>query len=189
VGISVKRLLLCLAALACTKSVQVKTDEHVQEQDHKQTSADTQTTETVQSGPETITTTVEEFEAPEQQTPSVAPPTAPSVSGAGAATVARFRGSDSGAINMPPVPILVKRTITVDQRGTLIATTATNAKEAVSEDLGLDMTNHTKTATKTRYGPSFFVWIALAAGVVAAGWAAYKFTPWGRAVAVFVKAI
>lgn len=164
----------------CTFSKEKKEDEHLAVQEHATQKLDEQSTETKQSGPETITTTTEEYEDADEP--------------------GDVRGGDLdgglpvGPVHQPghqvdaPRPIgrvLVKRTVTVDQRGPVVDTKTVQAQETGCEDVGLDLTRHTETKTKDAPALAGYLWMALAAAVVAGGaWAAWKFSLPGKLLAL-----
>lgn len=165
---------LAATLCACTFTRDKKADEHLALQEHQEHQAAVHETETVQTGSETITTTIEEYEAEE-------PPQVP----AGPQAAAAQEGSQHPDGRPAPVrPLLVKRTVTVDQRSPVIATKAREVLETGAEDVGLDMTRHTEDDAKTSPALAGYLWMVLAAAVVAgAAWAAWKFSLPGKILA------
>lgn len=158
-----------LALCACTFTRDKKDDEHLTVQEHATVRAEQAQTETKTEGPETITTTVEEW---------AEEPAAALDAGAAAPVV---RPSASAA-----APRILRRTTTVDQRGPVTDVKRESASEMGSEDIGLDMTKHTEEKSSTSYWPPWWLLAGGVLGVAAAGWAAYRFTPWGRALAALL---
>lgn len=180
-----RRLFLLLAiCYACSFSKEKKDDEHMVAQEHATQKLDEHETETKQTGPETITTTVEEYEMP--QGSPLAGDTAPNrvlpISGLADARPTMF---PADARKMPPAAVMVKRTVIVDQRGPVVATKTREAEETGAEDVGLDMTRHTEMASKTSPALAGWLWMALAAAaVVGGGWLAWKFSLPGKLLAL-----
>lgn len=175
--------LLTIGLCACTFTRDKKDDEHLAVHEHQEQKLDRQSNEVKQSGPETITTTVEEYEvesagiepalpanvAPEMDQPGIGP----------SASTKPPRNQATAA------HVLVKRTVTVDQRGPVVDTKTVQAQETGCEDLGLDMTRHTETTSKTSPALAGYLWMALAAAAVAgAGWLAWKFSLPGKLLAL-----
>lgn len=126
---------------------------------------------TVQRGPETITTTVEEF-AP---LPSVEASDIPRADTARGATPMGLQPPPTARVDMlPRAPILVKRTIIVDQRGPASTTIAAEAKGASTAAIAAEAEAHDKLRTSTSVGPSPLAWALIALALAGAGLAAWK---------------
>lgn len=175
-------LLVAALLVNCTRTVEVKAETHETASLVEKQLSKEKVVETVQVGPETITTTVEEFEiAPPlllssgQHLPSFDGPeqSAGPVSARGAAPI------------MPPAPILVKRTITVDQRGPSIDTKASEATASSSATQAIKLDSKTETTTKTRYGPPLWLLALLAAALALVVWLVWRFSLFGRIAAFF----
>lgn len=170
----------------CTRTVEVKAETHETASLVEQQLSKEKVVETVQVGPETITTTVEEYEPCEptecDASPDGGAPAAiPTLNGGIAPT--RSAAAVRGA---PHAPILLKRTVTVDQRGPSIDTKATEATASSSATQAIKLDSKTETTTKTRYGPALWLLALLAAALALVGWLAFKFSLFGR-IAAFLK--
>lgn len=173
-------ILLTIGLCGCTFSKEKKEDEHLALQEHATRKGEQQATETVRTGPETITTTTEEYEDTNEppQVPA-APPDGGLPLWCCSSTVDQMRAL------RPIGRVLVKRTVTVDQRGPVVAIKASSATESGCEDVGLDLTKHTEDDSNTSPALAGYLWMALAvAAVVGAGWLAWKFSLPGKIMAV-----
>jgi hypothetical protein len=156
-------LCLALALAACARTSQVKSEASVHET----------TQETVQTGPETITTTVEEYAAPEEVAGRSVTPGSVAVlpSGEPSASLSEApRQTPQPHASLPPHGPLVKRTVTVDERGPVTAT-----RGSVTDLHGYEDSESSSTpqlpAVKCGFGGSVWAVVALLllllAGVVA----------------------
>lgn len=176
-----KRLFLLLAiCCACTFTRDKKDDEHLAVQEHAAQKLDEHETETKQTGPETITTTTEEYEDADE------PVLVRSGDAGGGLPVGPVLQSGHQVDAPRPIGrVLVKRTVTIDQRGPVVATKTREAEETGAEDVGLDMTRHTETTSETSPALAGWLWMALAAAaVVGGGWLAWKFSLPGKLLAL-----
>lgn len=148
------------ALCGCTRTTEVKTEAHEELQQVTQQRESQVVTQTVQTGPETITTTTEEYEA--------------------VPVVAQDEVPGTPKPRPPSVPVLVKRIVTVDQRGPVLAETHSVAKEAAQTVTSKKADAKTDTTRTTRYGPPW--WLLAVGGVVlaAAGYAVWRFSLFGR---------
>lgn len=172
---------LALALLcACTFSKEKKEDEHLTVQEHATEQRDRQATEVKQIGPETITTTTEEYEDADE------PGDVRSGDPDGGLPVGPVRQSGHQVDAPRPIGrVLIKRTVVVDRRGPVVDTKTTQAEETGCEDVGLDLTRHVETTSKTSPALAGYLWMALAAAaVVGAGWLAWKFSLPGKLLAL-----
>lgn len=175
----------CLSICACTHTSQIKAESHRSLEKHSEKQAEEKTVETVRTGPETITVTVEEYEvAPGPSVPTES--AAAHVSTRNQAAAARpAAGAESAAAPL----ILVKRTVTVDQRGPVLDVKRADDTQAVKE--ASTETLDAKTATKTKTAPALAGWlyVALAVGaLVVVGGTAWRLTPWSRVIGA-IKAL
>lgn len=172
-------LLLSLWFCGCTFSKEKKEDEHLAVQEHAAQKLDEHETETRQTGPETITTTIEEYEDAD---PGMGLGADGGVAGSGAslgAPVVDDRAAPSAVA--AGASRFIRRTVIVDQRGPIIETKARETQETGSEDVGLDMTRHLDTESKTSPALAGYLWmLAAVAAVVGIGWAAWKFSLPGK---------
>jgi hypothetical protein len=106
--------------------------------------------QTVQTGPETITTTVEEFE------------TGGLPAGDGAAPKSA-KPLTQQPPTLPHAPVLVKRTVTVDQRAPAVAETHIEANGSLEEKSGLKKEDKAAPAAGCMLGLGFWGAIAIAA--------------------------
>lgn len=177
-----------LLLASCTFSRDKREDSSLREREHATVRAEQAQTETRTEGPETITTTIEEYEdgAPQEASPQGA---------AGRLHVQMVEapqqgsGNEQASAQHPPQAStgrIVRRTVTVDQRGPVTDVKRESASETGSEDIGLDMTKHTEEKSSTSYWPPWWLLAGGVLGVAGAGWAAYRFTPWGRALAALL---
>lgn len=155
---------ICLVPLlcCCTRTKEVHEQENVEQQATVQTATEKQFDETLQRGPETITTTTEEYED--------ADPSA----------VVRGGESDGGFAAVPvlPVhsqqlvgvaqPVLIKRTVVVDQRGAVTDTKTAEAKGASTAAFAATDDKKIDEKTVTKSGPSFLFFLALGSGLTIA---------------------
>jgi cobalamin biosynthesis Mg chelatase CobN len=135
-------LCLALGLAACAHRSEVRTEASVHET----------TQETVQTGPETITTTVEEFVvAPE---PSMS---ADQANHAGRSPIASKEPQPPGTTQVEAIRSthLVKRTVTVDERGPVTAT-STDTKQAATKTEASNSSTPQLPAVKCGFGGS--VW-------------------------------
>lgn len=175
-----KRLALLLVLCACSFSKEKQDDEHLAVQEHAAQKLDEHETSTMQAGPETITTTTEEYEDVDE---SVLVRSGDAGGGLPVGPVHQF-GHQVDAPR-PIGRVLIKRTVVVDQRGPVVETKTREAEETGAEDVGLDMTRHTEMASKTSPALAGWLWMALAAAaVVGAGWLAWKFSLPGKLLAL-----
>lgn len=154
-------LAIFASCVGCTRTTEAKVDEHLALREHQAHQAVEHETETVQTGPETITTTIEEYD---DDDPGSDSSTDGGVAGGGDA-----RRAPDVARRAAVAPRLVKRTVTVDQRGPVVAIKAREAQETSSEDVGLDMTYKGSTTTKTSYWPPWWVFAGGAVLLVLVG--------------------
>lgn len=145
----------------------------------------------MQQGPETITTTVEEFAAPASLSApgfdgalSLAPPPSNASQLGIGLHVGGSKPSATATDSLPSAPILVKRTVTVDQRGPITDTKAENAKAASGGKRNEQEEADTDETTKTRAGPSPFFWLGIGSGLVLAVGLALKFNLFGKLLAL-----
>lgn len=172
-------LALTLAVLflcaGCTRTTETRAEQHIAVQETQATKASEKTTEVVQTGPETITTTTEEFEEP----PSPVP--------AGPLAAAEQNGSQHpDGRPAPGRPFLVKRTVIVDHRDPITDTKTETARQASTE--ATTATLEAKTSKDTKTAPSLAGWLWLlliGAGVLAVAGLAWKFSLPGRLMALF----
>lgn len=176
-------LAIFASCVGCTRTTEARIDEHLALQEHAAQKLDEHETETRQTGPETITTTTEEYEDGDL---GIDPGAAGGVAGSDAAIGVPVV---AGRPASPVAPRLVRRTVVVDQRGPIVDTKAREVQETGSEDVGLDMTYEGSTTTKTSYWPPWWVFVGGTAVLALASWAAYKFTPLGKLVAMVRAAI
>lgn len=173
-------VLLTLGLCGCTFSKEKKEDEHLAVQEHATQKADVRETETKQTGPETITTTIEEYDDGDS---GVGPGADGGVTWSGVTLGAPVVAGREAA---PPVgPRHYKKTTIVDQRGAVTDTKAREAEEIGTEDVGLDMTYHGETKTKDAPALAGWLWIAVAVAAVAGlGGAAWKFSLPGKVLSL-----
>lgn len=156
-----KRLALMLALASCTRTVETRSESAVQATVAVEERASSTLDEVVQTGPETITTTTEEWETPPlslnsgQHLPSFDGPeqSAGPVSARGATPI------------LPPQAHLVKRTVTIDQRGPILDAKRQTSTEASSATQTVKSEEKAATVTKTSYWPPWWLWVALAASL------------------------
>lgn len=154
-------LILGTGLCGCTRTSEVKTSEKTAFQQELKGRERDRSTEVVQTGPETITTTVEEWGAAED----FGPPGAPAPVATGIPVGIR------PAIQVAPAPHLVKRTVTVDQRGpsTDIKTGTVTKVETASLTEKQEKASDTK--KRTSYWPPWWLWACGAALLGLGGWA------------------
>lgn len=173
-------LAIFTSCCACTFTRDKKDDEHLAVQEHAEQQLAEHEQETKQTGPETITTTIEEYDDDD--------PGSDSGTDGGVAGGGEPRGAPDVARRATVAPHLIKRTVVVDQRGPVVDTKTREAQEAGSEDVGLDMTRHIEVKTKDAPALAGWLWIALAVAAVAGvGWAAWKFSLPGKVVSLAQK--
>lgn len=116
-------------------------------------------TRTVQTGPETITTTVEEFvqEAPPRAGPVSAP------------TAARAPASGP--------PAIIRRTVTVDQRGPSLQQTTLNAQASTETHATAALASEAHSSKKTSWWPPWWLWLGAAAAIAGAAYAVWRIRP------------
>lgn len=166
-------LLGVLMVGGCTRTSEVKTDDKLDVQQEVKARSTEQTAETVQTGPETITTTTEEYTDADVPDAVVGP--APGVAARSAGAVVPVRAQ-------LPASRLVKRTVTVDQRGPVLDTKNAVTQTAKDTSLAEKQEKASDTKKKTSYWPPWWVW-ALGACGVALGIAVARKTLLGKAVA------
>lgn len=178
--------LLGLWLIACTHSRVERHEASAELHETVQATTDQRVDETVQRGPETITTTVEEFAYAPQDGLAAAhesglapdepagPPGAahPQPVPRGAREIAG--GSGGGPL---AGEILVKRTVTVDQRGTVTETIAAEAKGASTAALAVKVKDKGSVADSTRWGPPWWVYALVGVALAGAGYVAWKLKP------------
>lgn len=172
-------LLLSLWFCGCTFSKEKKEDEHLAVQEHAERRADEHEIETKQTGPETITTTIEEYEDGDH---GMGLGAAGGVAGSGSALGAPVvAGRAAPPAVAAGAPRFIRRTVIVDQRGPVVETKAREIQETGSEDVGLNMTRRLDTESKTSPALAGYLWmLAAAAAVAGIGWAAWKFSLPGK---------
>lgn len=156
-----KRLAL-IALLGCTRSSEVKTEAKTDLR------AEENVTQTVQTGPETITTTTEEYAIPNLA--------ATEVSRDGDSQILTRRRSaprDGGAKTVPT--LLVKRTVVVDQRGPVIDTTVAAATTTVATDSHSDATKASSVGLSWKFYAAGVLVVLLLAGAAYVLWRAKMF--------------
>lgn len=163
--------MLMLALAGCTRTVETRAESALREDVAVRAEARERVTEVTKSGPETITTTVEEWEVG-----SVASVQAPSLD-----PVANQR-REQGA-SLPQRAALVKRTVTVDQRGPVVDTRHEAASSTATATASIVASSKSSTESKTSYWPPWWLFAGGAGLLVLSGWAAWKFTPLGRLLA------
>lgn len=152
--------LALIALLACTRSSEVKTEAKTDLR------AEENVTQTVQTGPETITTTTEELEsgARESNPPERLGRPLPEPIG------------QPRIDNMPPRLVLVKRTVVVDQRGPVIDTTVAAATTTVATAAHSDTTKASSVGISWKFYAAGVLAILLLAGAAYVLWHAKVFT-------------
>lgn len=148
-------LLLGYGFCGCTRTVETRAESTLQATQAVQEKASETTTETVQTGPETITTTVEEWAA--------AP--AAQVSSRNQAAADHPR---PGAESAAAPPILVKRTVTVDRRGPILDVKASVETSSLKSQQSIQATTKTATKATTSYWPPAWL-LATLAGLLTLG--------------------
>lgn len=133
------------------------------------------TTETRSEGPETITTTVEEWEVPVLHDGATGVARAASESSATSAVAQSVEHrplAGREAVGSTPIGgplagavVLVKRTVTVDQRGPILDTKRQTEKEASSATQTVQAEAKSATVVKTSYSWPLWLW----GGIVAVG--------------------
>lgn len=175
-------LLLGYALCGCTRTVEVKAETHAELQQETRQRETQAVSSTVQTGPETITTTVEEFEMP--QGSPLAGDTAPNrVLTISELADARPTMFPADAQKMPPAAVMVKRTVIVDQRGPVVATTRAVDKEIANTTLAAKVDEKKDLKRTTRYGPAWWVWVSAAVALGLAVWLVWRFSLPGKIVA------
>ena len=158
-------LMFVLAALGgCTRTFETRSESSSSAVQQEQASQKERVVETRTEGPEVVTTTVEEYEQPAVE--------GSSLRGSGPASEPQS-GGVSPAVPHTGNPILVKRTVTVDQRGPVVDTRSaveTSSLKAISE---VHTASQTASKEKTSYWPPWPVWLAGAASL-ALGYAALR---------------
>jgi hypothetical protein len=144
----------------------------VQEEVHEQ--GRERTSETVQTGPETITTTTEEFEVPGPLSPDGSSPPHQRVYELGGIEKHASDGLTAPAHpdqrSVPAAPVLVKRTVVVDQRGASLATKNESSTQAKTASLSEKQEKASDTKKKTSYWPPLWMWLAGAVLLGRGGW-------------------
>lgn len=168
--------LLTIGLCGCTRTKDVRAEEHATLQETRSATMQRDIVKTVQTGPETITTTTEEFEVGAGSNAQATQADAPANVGQREHRV----GNPEDAGVAPRAPFLVKRTVTVDQKGPTVTAIAAEAKGASSAALAATDDKKLEEKTTTRWGPPWWVWALLAAVVAGAAWAAWKFSLPGR---------
>lgn len=171
--------LLTLGFCGCTRTSEVKAEEKIAVQEEVKARSTEQTAETVQTGPETITTTVEEYEEPENATGSAPVSRVEPVGKSDNAPMAH--PTAEGATIRPP-GVLVKRTVVVDQRGPVLDTKSAVTQTAKTASLTGKQESTSDTKKSTKWGVPRWLW-ALGACGVALGIAIVRKTLLGKAVA------
>lgn len=160
--------LVLIALLACTRSSEVKTEAKTELR------AEENVTQTVQTGPETITTTTEEYGAPQKNEAAQATGGL-SVQGEveqGDRTQTKAEHPKKTSAGLT----LVKRTIVVDQRGPVIDTTVAAATMAVAKIANSDATKDSSVGLSWKFYAAGVLAILLLAGAAYVLWHAKVFT-------------
>lgn len=157
--------LLCCCCGGCAHSSEKQAEAHEAVNATETAKASGSFAETKVEGPETITTTVEEWADVEAPPIREAPPLS-AQSEAGEATPTR----GGGETYLPPRAALIKRTITVDQRGPVSTTIAARATEATRE--AVQATREVKTDQRSKWSALVPWWLWLV-GLVALGGGAW----------------
>lgn len=152
---------------SCTRSSEVKTEAKTELR------AEENVTQTVQTGPETITTTTEEYVFLEKET---APAGAVSTSANGEHIALVTAPHTAEVRTLPQTPILVKRTVVVDQRGPVIDTTVAAATTAVAAVAHSDATKASSVGLSWKFYAAGALAILLLAGAAYVLWHAKVFT-------------
>lgn len=151
---------ICLVPLlcCCTRTKEVHEQEHAAAQATVQTASEKQFDETLQRGPETITTTVEEYEDAAVLAGS------PDGGTADHPVIPAAAGHVGGVVQ----PVLIKRTVVVDQRGAVTDTKTAEAKGASTAAFAATDDKKIDEKTVTKSGPSFLFFLALGSGLTIA---------------------
>lgn len=175
-----KKIAIALLLAACkTSSASSSTSAVAVTRDGKDTETAT-VTQRVETGPETITTTVEEW-VPGPSSPDGSDPRAgaqstnSAVSIGGRVPAAPPRGYGSNP-TLPAHPVLVKRTTIVDQRGP--ASTDTHVEAAGASETHAEVKGEAKSESKHTFAPAglfallgaLWPWLLLAGAVAALGY-------------------
>lgn len=156
--------LLTLGLCGCTRTVETRSESALRADVATRAEAATSTTETVTSGPETITTTTEEYEV------GAAPISGPPLLSA-SETAGDAGSSTARAVPLPPRAALIKRTVVVDQRGPVVDTRHEVGTASRTATATLVATAKTTRAERTSYWPPWWLWLAgavLVLGIVGA---------------------
>lgn len=190
-----KWLTFLVVCIACTRTTETKTDEHLALKEHGTTKAAEHSTEVVQTGPGR--TVVYKFAPLEEKSGAGFTPASPRVgtsassgSGVRPAAAAPAHQDHPAADGLPAHGALVEMDI-IDT-GSVVDTKANDSTASTCEDLGLNLTKHSERDTRTTPAlSSWLFWILIAAGVVVvAGGVAWKFKPpWLTAAAAIFKRV
>lgn len=162
-----------LALAGCTRTVETRAESALREDVAVRAEARERVTEVTKSGPETITTTVEEWEVG-----SVASVQAPSLD-----PVANQR-REQGA-SLPQRAALVKRTVTVDQRGPVVDTRHEAASSTATATASIVASSKSSTESKTSYWPPAGLLVFLGIAVAGGGYVVWRFSLFGRLAKLF----
>lgn len=183
--------LLTIGLCGCTRTSEVKTSEKTAFQQELKGRERDRSTEVVQTGPQTVTTTVEEFAVatPEEAREVALAGSADTSSGAAPAIRPAHAGVGiQGAAPASPhqgFPLLVKRTVTVDQRGPVVATKTEVATKVESASLTEKQEKAITTKKRTSYWPPWLAMLGVAVAVGGAAYAAWRFSLFGRLAKLF----
>lgn len=162
-------LILGTGLCGCTRTSEVKTSEKTAFQEELKGRERDRSTEVVQTGPETITTTVEEWgpAAAEEVKSGSRESNPPSRFGR---PMPEPLGQTRTA-SLPPPAVLIKRTVTVDQRGPSTDTKTNVATKVESASLTEKQEKASDTKKRTSWWPPIWMWACGAALLGLGGWA------------------